>query len=58
MDFLNLRKRKSDVKMYFVKTDTKVTIWCEHHRIKILTLGLIRIKEKGYISTTKKWWNH
>ncbi len=52
------KKRKSDVKMYFVKTDTKVTIWCEHHRIKILTLGWIRIKEKRIYINDKKWWNH
>jgi putative transposase len=47
------KKNKSDVKMYFVKTDAKSTIWCERHRIKISTLGWVRIKEKGYISTTK-----
>lgn len=42
-------KRKSDVKMYFVKTDAKTIIRCERHRIKIPTLGWTRIKEKGYI---------
>jgi putative transposase len=47
------KKNKSDVKMYFVKTDAKSTIWCERHRIKIPTLGWVRIKEKGYIPTTK-----
>ena len=47
------KKGKSDVKMYFVKTDAKSTIWCERHRIKIPTLGWIRLKEKGYIPTTK-----
>ena len=45
------KKGKSDVKMYFVKTDTKVIIPCERHRIKIPTLGWVRIKEKGYIPT-------
>ncbi len=45
------RKAKSDVKMYFVKTDSKVIIRCERHRIKIPTLGWVRIKEKGYIPT-------
>ena len=39
--------------MYFVKTDAKSTIWCERHRIKIPTLGWVRLKEKGYIPTTK-----
>jgi putative transposase len=39
--------------MYFVKTDAKSTIWCERHRIKIPTLGWVRIKEKGYLPTTK-----
>ena len=47
------KKGKSDVKMYFVKTDARVIIPCERHRIKIPTLGWIRIKEKGYIPTTK-----
>jgi putative transposase len=47
------KKGKSDVKMYFVKTDAKAIIYCERHRIKIPTLGWIRLKEKGYIPTTK-----
>jgi putative transposase len=47
------KKYCSDVKMYFVKTDARSTIWCERHRIKIPTLGWVRIKEKGYIPTTK-----
>lgn len=45
------KKNKSDVKMYFVKTDAKVIIPCERHRIKIPTLGWVRLKEKGYIPT-------
>ncbi len=45
------KKGKSDVNMYFVKTDAKVIIPCERHRIKIPTLGWVRIKEKGYIPT-------
>lgn len=45
------KKGKSDVKMYFVKTDSKVIIPCERHRIKIPTLGWVRLKEKGYIPT-------
>ena len=47
------KKGKSDVKMYFVKTDTKAVISCERYKIKIPTLGWVRIKEKGYIPTTK-----
>lgn len=47
------KKGKSDIKMYFVKTDAKATIRCERHRIRIPTLGWIRLKEKGYIPTTK-----
>lgn len=35
--------------MYFVKTDAKIVISCERHRIKIPTLGWGRVKEKGYI---------
>lgn len=47
------KKSKSDVKMYFVKENQKMFIACERHRIKIPTLGWVRIKEKGYIPTTK-----
>ena len=43
------KKRKQDVKMYFVKNDAKMTIKCERHRINIPTLGFIRLKEYGYI---------
>lgn len=45
------KKNKSDAKMYFVKTDAKVIIPCERHRIKIPTLGWVKLKEKGYIPT-------
>lgn len=45
------KKNRSNVKMYFVKTDKKTIIQCERHRIKIPTLGWVRIKEKGYIPT-------
>lgn len=47
------KKRKSDVKMYFVKNNPK-DCWCEKHRIHIPTLGWMRLKEKGYIPTTKQ----
>lgn len=47
------KKNQSDVKMYFVKTDAKVVIVCERHRIKIPTLGWVKLKEKGYIPVTK-----
>lgn len=46
------KKGKSDVKMYFVKNNPK-DCRCERHRISIPTLGWVRIKEKGYIPTTK-----
>ena len=45
------RKGVSDPKMYFVKTDAKAVIRCERHRIKIPTLGWVRLKEYGYIPT-------
>lgn len=62
-DFLNIKvafpkfkkKGKSDVKMYFVKDNPK-DCRCERHRLKIPTLGWVRIKEKGYIPTTKDGW--
>ena len=46
------KKCKSDVKMYFVKNNPK-DCFCERHRINIPTLGWVRLKEKGYIPTTK-----
>ena len=46
------KKGKSDVKMYFVKNNPKDCL-CERHRINIPTLGWVRLKEKGYIPTTK-----
>ncbi len=50
--FPNFKKRRNhDVKMYFVKTDAKTIIPCERHRIKIPTLGWVKLKEKGYIPT-------
>ena len=52
-DFPKFKKKgKSDVKMYFVRNNLK-DCQCERHRLKIPTLGWIRIKEKGYIPTTK-----
>ena len=48
------KKGKSDVKMYFVKTDAKTVIPCERHRIKIPTLGWVKLKEKGYIPSSKQ----
>ena len=49
------KKSKSDVKMYFVKNSPKDCA-CERHRLNIPTLGWVRIKEKGYIPTTKDGW--
>ena len=51
--FPNFKKKgKSDVKMYFVKNNPK-DCRCERHRMNIPSLGWVRIKEKGYIPTTK-----
>lgn len=47
------KKNKSNVKMYFVKNNPK-DCYCERHRISIPTLGWVRLKEKGYIPTTKQ----
>jgi putative transposase len=49
------KKDKSDVKMYFVKNNPKDCA-CERHRINIPTLGWVKLKEKGYIPTTKNGW--
>lgn len=46
------KKNKSNVKMYFIKNN-KGDCVCERHKIKIPTLGWVRLKEKGYIPTTK-----
>lgn len=54
--FPNFKKKgRSDVKMYFVKNNSK-DCTCERHRIKIPTLGWVRLKEKGYIPTAKDGW--
>ena len=54
--FPNFKKKaKSDVKMYFVKNNPK-DCKCERHRINIPILGWVRLKEKGYIPTTKEGW--
>lgn len=50
------KKGKSDVKMYFVKNNPK-DCRCERHRVNIPTLGWVRLKEKGYLPTTKDGWN-
>jgi len=49
------KKGKADVKMYFVRNNPK-DCSCERHRINIPTLGWVRLKEKGYIPTTKDGW--
>ena len=41
--------------MYFVKNNSKDCA-CERHRLRIPTLGWVRLKEKGYIPTTKDGW--
>ena len=38
--------------MYFVRNNPK-DCFCERHRIKIPTLGWVRLKEKGYIPTSR-----
>lgn len=51
------KKRDNDVKMYFVRNEKNHIIPCERHRIKIPTLGWMRIKEKGYIPTSKNGYS-
>lgn len=44
------KKSRSDVKLYFPKNNSGD--WTvERHRIKIPTLGWVRVKEKGYVPT-------
>ena len=47
------KRNKSDVKMYFVRNN-KTDCFCERHRINIPTLGWVKLKEKGYIPTSKQ----
>ena len=42
------KKRRQDVKAYFPKNNKGDWV-CERHRVKIPTLGFVRLKEKGYI---------
>ena len=46
------KKSNSDVKMYFVRNN-KTDCQCMRHKINIPTLGWVRLKEKGYIPTSK-----
>lgn len=47
------RKGVDDPKIYFVRYNAKYIIHCERHRIKIPTIGWVRLKEYGYIPTNK-----
>lgn len=52
-DYPNFKKKGvSDPKMYFVKNNPK-DCRCERHRIRIPTLGWVKLKEKGYLPPTK-----
>ena len=46
------KKSRSDVKMYFVRNRASEIIQCDRHRIKIPTLGWVRLKEFGYLPTS------
>ncbi len=46
------KKGKSDPGMYFVRNNPNDCLY-ERHRIKIPTLGWVRLKEKGYIPASK-----
>lgn len=53
-NFPKYKTKKNDTtKMYFVRAGKKRIIRCERHRIKLDTLGWIRLKRKGYIPTDK-----
>ena len=43
------KKGKSDPSMYFVRNGAKQPIVCERYRMKIPTLGWVRLKEYGYL---------
>lgn len=44
------KKNKNESSMYFVKNNINDCL-CERHRIKIPTLGWVKLKEKGYFPT-------
>lgn len=46
------KKSNSDVKMYFVRNN-KTDCQCMRHKINIPALGWVKLKEKGYIPTSK-----
>ncbi|MBQ5558340.1 MAG: transposase [Lachnospiraceae bacterium] len=46
------KKSNSDVKMYFVRNN-KTDCQCMRHKINIPKLGWVKLKEKGYIPTSK-----
>ena len=46
------KKNSSDVKMYFIREYNNGCL-VERHRIKVPTLGWVRLKEKGYIPTSR-----
>ena len=48
------KKSKQDVSMYFVRTNATSFIDCERHRIKIPTLGWVKLKERSYIPILKE----
>jgi len=43
--------KNNNCNMYFVKSGANCHILCERHRIKIPTLGWVKIKEFGYLPT-------
>lgn len=49
--FPRFKKKKDKQSMYFVRNKTDCL--CERHRIKIPTLGWVRLKEKDYIPINK-----
>ena len=54
--FPNFKKKGvSEAKMYFVRNNPK-DCTCERHRLNVPTLGWVRLKEKGYLPTTKDGW--
>lgn len=47
------KKNRNDVTMYFVRNRPN-DCECQRHRVKIPTLGWVRLKEKGYIPVTQQ----
>lgn len=48
------KKGVNDPSIYFVRSNKRHVIKCQRHRIKIPTIGWVKLKEKGYLPSPKE----